>query len=67
MLPPEAIVSFHLAQPAQMTTVSQAELNRLGAGVPIGGQQQMQRRYPPPPPPYYGYGPVYYPYPRYYR
>ncbi|MCU1223546.1 MAG: hypothetical protein JWQ42_1639 [Edaphobacter sp.] len=70
ILPAEAIVSFRLTQPAELTTVSQAELNRLGAGVPIGGPQQLQRRYPPPPPPppyYYGYGPVYYPYPRYYR
>jgi len=57
-LPPEAIVIFHLTQPADVTTVSQAELNRLGAGVP---QPQMQRRYPPPPPPY-GYP---YPYPYY--
>lgn len=67
VLPPEAIVGFHLTQPAEMTTVSQAELNRLGAGVPSRGPQQLQRRYPPPPPPYYGYGPGYYPYPRYYR
>jgi hypothetical protein len=61
-LPPEAILSFHLTQPADVTTVSQAELNRLGAGVPGA---QMQRRYPPPPPPYpYPYyGPAYY-YPR---
>jgi hypothetical protein len=61
-LPPEAIVTFHLTQPTptDVTTVSQAELNRLGAGVP---QPQMQRRYPPPPPPYpYPYyGPAYYP------
>jgi hypothetical protein len=62
-LPPEAIVTFHLTQPADVTTVSQAELNRLGAGVP---PSQIQRRYPPPPPPYpYPYyGPAYY-YPRY--
>jgi hypothetical protein len=61
-LPPEAIVTFHLTQPTDVTTVSQAELNRLGAGVP---QPQMQRRYAPPPPPYpYPYyGPGYY-YPR---
>ena len=64
-LPAEAIVTFHLTQPADVTTVSQAELNRLGAGVP---QPQMQRRYPayPPPPPPYPYpyyGPGYY-YPR---
>ncbi|MCU1251795.1 MAG: hypothetical protein JWQ49_4824 [Edaphobacter sp.] len=71
-IPSEAIVTFHLTQPADVTTVSQAELNRLGAGVPPPQQQpQMQRRYPPPPPPpgyypYYPYpyyGPVYY-YPR---
>jgi hypothetical protein len=67
-IPPEAIVTFHLTKPADVTTVSQAELNRLGAGVPPPQQQpQMQRRYPPPPPPgYYPYpyyGPVYY-YPR---
>jgi BON domain len=63
-IPSEAIVTFHLTQPADVTTVSQAELNRLGAGVP---QPQMQRRYPPPPPPAYPYpyyGPAYY-YPRY--
>jgi hypothetical protein len=56
-LPPEAIITFHLTQPADVTTVSQAEMNRLGAGVP---SPQMQRRYPPPPPPY-PYGPGYYP------
>jgi len=56
-LPAEAIVTFHLTQPADVTTVSQAELNRLGAGLP---QPQMQRRYPPPPPyPYPYYGPGY--------
>lgn len=58
-IPAEAIVTFHLTQPADVTTVSQAELNRLGAGVP---QPQMQRRYPPPPPPYPYYGPAYYRY-----
>ncbi len=61
-LPPEAIVTFHLTHPTDVTTVSQAELNRLWSSVP---QPQMQRRYPPPPPPYpYPYyGPGYY-YPR---
>jgi hypothetical protein len=59
-LPAEAILTFHLTQPADVTTVSQAELNRLGAGVPP--PQQMQRRYAqPPPPPYPYYGPGYYP------
>ena len=60
-LPAEAILTFHLTQPAELTTVSQAELNRLGVGV--APAQQLQRRYyppPPPPPPYY-YGPAYYP------
>ncbi|QNI35572.1 BON domain-containing protein [Edaphobacter albus] len=77
-VPAEAIVSFRLSQQAALQTVSQAELDRLGAGLPPapGGPQGMRRRYayppPPPPPPYY-YGPAYYPYPypyyypRYYR
>lgn len=59
-LPAEAIITFHLTQPTDVTTVSQAELNRLGAGVPTSAQ--LQRRYPPPPP-YPYYGPAYY-YPR---
>ena len=60
MIPAEAIVSFRLTQPMELTTVSQAELNRLGAGLPPLGQQpqMLQRRYPPPPPPPPGY---YYP------
>jgi hypothetical protein len=71
-IPSEAIVQFHLTQPADVTTVSQAELNRLGAGAPPP-PQQLQRRYPAPPPaypypaypayPYPYYGPGYY-YPR---
>jgi hypothetical protein len=60
VLPSEAIVVFHLTQPADVTTVSQAELDRLGAGVPVGADPQMRRRYPPPPPPGYYYGPGYY-------
>jgi hypothetical protein len=65
-VPSEAIVTFRLSQQAALTTVSQAELDRLGAGLPPppGPPQQMRRRYyppPPPPPPYYG--PAYYPYP----
>jgi hypothetical protein len=61
LIPSEAILTFHLAQPAPMTTVSQAEMDRLSYGVPAGPQSpQMRRRYPPP-----YYGPVYYarPYP----
>ena len=56
-IPPEAILTFHLTQPAALATVSQAEMDRLGYGVPAGAQ--MRRRYAQPPPPY-GY-PVYYP------
>lgn len=51
VIPSEGIVVFRLAQPAELTTVSQAELNRLGAGVPTGAAPAMRRR--PPPPPYY--------------
>jgi hypothetical protein len=63
-VPSEAIVSFRLSQQAALTTVSQAELDRLGAGLPppAGPPQQMRRRYPPPPPPPPYYGPAYYPY-----
>ena len=60
LIPSEAILTFHLAQPASLTTISQAEMDRLSYGVPAGAQQQMRRRYPPPPP---YYGPVYYPRP----
>ncbi|NYF80465.1 BON domain-containing protein [Granulicella arctica] len=62
MIPSEAILTFHLTQPAPMTTISQAEMDRLSYGVPAGAPQ-MRRRYPPPPPGYYG--PAYYarPYP----
>ena len=60
-LPSEAVITFHLTQPTDVTTVSQAELNRLSSGVPTGAQPQFQQRYgyPPPPPPGY-YGPAYY-------
>ncbi len=60
VMPAEAIVSFRLNQPAELTTVSQAELNRLGATLPAPGQQpqQLQRRYYQPPPGYY-YPPQY--------
>jgi hypothetical protein len=57
-VPSEGLLTFHLAQPAAVTTVSQAEMDRLSQGVPRP-QQQLIRRYPPP-----YYGPVYYrPYP----
>jgi hypothetical protein len=57
VVPAEAIISFHLAQPAGVTTVSQQEMDRLGYGVQ---QANLQRRQPPPPG-YYG-RPAYYPY-----
>jgi hypothetical protein len=61
-VPAEGMLTFHLAQEAPITTVSQAEMDRLATGVPAGGQQGLQRRSP------YGpyYGPAYYrpaPYP----
>lgn len=62
VIPAEGILAFNLTQPTELTTVSQAELDRLGAGVPLGTSATLRRR-PPPPPPYYGpYGP-YRPYP----
>lgn len=59
-IPSEAILTFHLTQPAALATVSQAEMDRLGYGVPLGAQRssQMRRRYVRPVP--YGY-PVFYP------
>lgn len=73
MVPPEAVLSFHLQQPAQVVSVSQDEMNRLGYGVPAGVQQVRYAR--PGPYPYYGgvypyvygsypyvYGPRFFPY-----
>ncbi|CAN5500629.1 hypothetical protein BH10ACI4_BH10ACI4_36600 [soil metagenome] len=69
-IPSEAIITFHLVQPGQVATVSQAEMDRLGYGVPAGGQQQrpLMRRVQPMPAYYGNYGPGYYarPYPAYY-
>jgi hypothetical protein len=67
VIPSEAILNFQLAQPVELTTVSQAELNRLGSAVPppqVPPMMQVRHYPPPPPPPPYYYGPVYYPYPR---
>jgi len=58
MLPPEALLNFHLAKPITVQPVSWQEAQRLASSVP-----QLQRRpvyrpypyYPPPPPPYYVY------------
>ena len=65
-VPSEGLLTFHLAQPATVSTVSQAEMDRMAQGVPAMAQpQQLQRRYPPvyyrPYP--YGYPYPYYPYP----
>jgi hypothetical protein len=49
-VPSEGLLTFHLAQPATVATVSQAEMDRLAQGVP-NGAAQLQRR--PPPPGYY--------------
>jgi hypothetical protein len=57
VVPAEAIISFHLVQPASVVTVSQQEMDRLGYGVQ---QANLQRR--PVPPPAYG-RPGYYPAP----
>lgn len=60
IVPPEAVLTFHLAQPTPVTTVSQQEMSRLAyaAGSGNGGPQVDRRRYapyPPYPPPAYGY------------
>ena len=59
-VPSEGLLTFHLAQAATVSTVSQAEMDRLAQGVPQGAQpQQLRRRYPT-----VYYGPGYYrPYP----
>jgi hypothetical protein len=63
-IPSEGMLTFHLAQPATVATVSQQEMDRLAQGVPRGGEpQRLQRRYPTV---YYGpgyYRPYPYPYP----
>jgi hypothetical protein len=62
-VPSEGMLTFQLAQPATVATVSQQEMDRLAQGVPNGapGQPLRRRVYP-----YPGYGPVYYrPYPPY--
>ena len=68
-IPAEGLLTFHLAQPVTVATVSQMEMDRLaqGAGPGTGAPPRLQRRYPYPAV-YYGYGPGYYrayPYPVY--
>ena len=62
VLPAEAVVTFHLAEPATLTTVSEQEMQRLAYGVPATGRDpRIERRYayprpyPYPAPPPYGY------------
>jgi hypothetical protein len=56
-IPSEGLLTFHLAQPATVATVSQQEMDRLAQGVRPGadGPQPLRRRaiYP-------AYGPIYY-------
>lgn len=64
IVPPEAVLTFHLSQPAPVRTVSEGEMQRLayGAGPGIGAQPVVRRRYYGP----YGgpyYRPAPYPYP----
>ncbi len=69
VIPPEALLSFHLATPVTVTPVSYQEAQRLQASVPSQQQPRLMRRpvygYPYPYPYYYGYAYAY-PYP-YYR
>jgi len=64
IIPAEAVVSFHLAQPVTVAPVSYQEAQRL-AGADQARRPRLQQRamypYPPPPPYYYPYG---YPYRR---
>ena len=62
IIPPEAILTFHLTQPAPLTTVSQAEMDRLSYGVSGASEPRLVRRPAPYPPGYYP-RPAYYPYP----
>ncbi|HMD21314.1 MAG TPA: BON domain-containing protein [Alloacidobacterium sp.] len=67
VIPPEALLSFHLVAPVTVTPVSYQEAQRLQASVPSQQQPRLMRRpvYAYPYPYYYGYA---YPYPYpYYR
>jgi hypothetical protein len=59
-VPSEGLLTFHIAQPTTVATVSQQEMDRLAQGAgPAAGPQPLQRRYPQA-----YYGPAYYrPYP----
>ncbi|HVG26344.1 MAG TPA: hypothetical protein VM865_01970, partial [Acidobacteriaceae bacterium] len=68
IIPPEAVLTFHLSQPAVVKTVSEQEMARLayaagpGNGPAAGQPRPLMRRYYSP---YYGY--YYAPAPAYYR
>lgn len=59
VLPPESVITFHLAQPASVRTVSEQEVQRLAYGTPAAGRRYARpRAYPgpySPPPQGYGY------------
>ena len=73
VLPPEAVLNFHLTAPITVTPVSAQEAQRLASSQPrLQGRSPYGYAYgyppPPPPPGYYYYGYRYYrPYPAYYR
>ena len=64
-IPAESIVVFHTAQPTQVATVSEQEMQRLAYGVPAGADAPPVRRVYRAYPGYPGYYPPpgYYPYP----
>jgi hypothetical protein len=63
VVPAEGMLTFNLSQPANVATVSEAEMQRLAYGVPYGAPQRQPLYarpypgyypgYPPPPPPGY--------------
>ena len=66
-IPAEGMVAFRLAAPATVTTVSEQEMQRLGYGVPQGGERYARPRgygYPGPGYPGYYPAPYYDPYAR---
>lgn len=58
IVPPESILTFHLAQPANVVTVSQQEMARLSYAAGPAPRPVPRRYYAPGP--YYGPGPGYY-------
>ncbi|HEY5329151.1 MAG TPA: BON domain-containing protein [Acidobacteriaceae bacterium] len=54
VIPPEAVLTFHLAQPTTVSTVSEAEMQRLSYAAGPNPARPVVRRYPPN---YYAPGP----------